>query len=114
MNKNKKIVRLTESDLVNLINRVIEEQTAADPSEMIKECMMKHVKLNDLTKVPTCSAIAMEVVMSKKPPMDVIKGAKCAQELASAIGGDPFSAMAKVASIGECIIEKVKSPRPMY
>lgn len=110
----KKIVRLTEADLVKLINRVIKEQTAPDPTTFIKECMMEHVKLSDLTKVPTCSAIAMEVVMSKKLPTDIMKGAKCAQELANAVGQDPFTAMGKIASIGECLIEKSKKTGTMY
>ena len=108
----KRIVRLTESDLVKLINRVIKEQVSGpQPQEVVKECFMQHINLKDLAKIPTCSAIAMEIMTTKKLPTDLGKGMKCANEMASAIGSDPFEAFSKLTQIGDCILKK---PKPMY
>jgi hypothetical protein len=113
----KKIVRLTESDLVKLINRVLDEQTAQpmgdNVKKMVEDCFMQNVEFKDLVRVPTCSAIAMEILKTKKLPSDMSKGMKCANELASAIGDDPFTAFGKLTSIGSCLIDKATKGSPV-
>lgn len=113
----KKIVRLTESDLVKLINRVLEEQTAPpignNVKKMVEDCFMENAELKDLVKVPTCTDIAMEIIKNKKLPSDMSKGFKCATELASAIGDDPFTALGKLTSTGRCLLDKVTKGSPV-
>lgn len=107
MKEGKKVVKLTESELVQLINRVIKEQIAGpDPKKIITECFMQHMNMSDLSKIPTCSEVAMEVFKSKKLPQDFEKGFRCATEIGKAIGADPYKAFEKLLAINDCIVNK--------
>lgn len=109
-----KIVRLTESDLVRLVKKVLNEQNPGGniPNQDVLKCFSDNTKITDLAKIPTCVAIATEVMQTKKLPTDMQKGMKCANEMASAIGDDPFSAFAKLTSVAQCLIEKVTTQTP--
>lgn len=106
-----KVVRLTESDLVRLVKKVLKEQISGPgPDTFVKECFMEHANIEDLSKIPTCSKIAMGIIKTKKLPTNMEEGIKCATEIVSTVGGDPFGAFGKLTQIGECILKKVNSP----
>jgi hypothetical protein len=108
-----KIVRLTENDLMRLVKKVLEEQTNPKMETAVKECFMKNLKMDDLKSVPSCTAIAMEILSSKKLPTDMEKGMNCVSEIVEVVGSDPFSAFNKVTSIGTCLLEKSKTMSPV-
>ena len=76
----KKIVRLTEADLVRIVKRVIKENQNDIPTEIIG-CATEVLTLSDLTKIPTCLELGTEVITSKKIPTDIKKLMACGTEL---------------------------------
>lgn len=72
----KKIVRLTESDLIKLVKKVITEQqkTVAD----ISLCFKENVKM-DLNSLPACSKIGYNVIGNVQVSTDNING--CVQQI---------------------------------
>lgn len=106
-----KVVRLTESDLIRLVKKVLKEQIAGPgPDTFVKECFMEHANIEDLSRIPTCSKIAMRIFKTKKLPTNIEEGIKCATEMVSNVGGDPYRAFGKLTQIGECILKKANSP----
>ena len=75
----KKIVRLTEADLVRIVKRVIKENQNDIPTEIIG-CATEVLSL-DLDQIPTCKELGMEVITSKKIPTDIKKLMACGTEL---------------------------------
>lgn len=76
----KKIVRLTEADLVRIVKRVIKENQNDIPTE-ITSCASEVLSFDDLAKIPTCVELGTEVITSKKIPTDVKKLMACGGEL---------------------------------
>lgn len=118
MTEGKKIVRLTESELVELVKKVLKEQSAPPMDDaqkkIIEKCFMENLDMNDLSKVPTCSALAFEMLKTKRLPTDMQKGMKCANEISAAVGDDPFTAFAKLTQVGQCLIgQSAKPPSPV-
>ena len=103
----KKVIRLTESDLAKLIKRVIRENQNDIPTE-IMGCATEVLTLSDLTKIPTCLELGIEVTTSKKIPTDVMKIMACGSELVK---------LNKTAQDGmefmNCVLEKIGTSTPV-
>lgn len=111
-----KVVKLTESDLVRLIQKVLKEQV--DPMEgnmkkLVEDCFMQNIDFKDMTKLPTCMAMSTEILKTKRLPTDTQKAMKCANEITQVVGEDPFTAFGKIASLGSCILEKAMKMSPV-
>lgn len=103
----KKIVRLTESDLVRIVKRVIKENQGDIPQQ-IMDCASEVLTLSDLTKIPTCVELATQVMTTKKIPTDIMKGMSCATELAS-LKKTPQDATKFLT----CVLTKLSSQTPV-
>lgn len=110
----KKIVRLTESDLVRLVKKVLNEQMQQKPEDMVIECFTENMTLRDATKIPTsCMTIGMKVITTKRLPNPITDGPKlwsCANDMAKVVEKDPDYAFEKLMSVAKCVIEKANSP----
>jgi|688.fasta_scaffold485215_2 hypothetical protein len=110
----KRIVRLTESDMVRLIKKVLQEQMQQKPEDMVIECFTENMTLRDATKIPTsCMTIGLKVITSKRPPNPITDGQEflsCANDLARLVQKDPSYAIEKITSVAQCIIKKASSP----
>lgn len=111
-----KIIRLTEEDLVNLVKRVLKEQS--DPmtqgvQKVVEECFMQNIEFKDMSKLPTCMAMSSEILKTKKLPTNMEKGMKCVNEITSVVSEDPFSAYGKLVDIGKCLLEKASKVSPV-
>jgi len=118
MTEGKRVVRLTEADLIRLVKKVLIEQSnppmGDEQKKAVEKCFMENLDMNDLSKVPTCSALAFEMLKTKRLPTDMQKGMKCANEISVAVGDDPFTAFAKLTQVGQCLIgQSVKPPSPV-
>lgn len=69
----KRVIRLTEGDLVKLIKKVMNEDTTSnDPRKTIEECIMSNVTLKDITKYKNCMIIGTKISKGEIPtPTDV-------------------------------------------
>jgi hypothetical protein len=110
----KKIIRLTESDMVRLIKKVLQEQMQQKPEDMVIECFTENMTLRDATKIPTsCMTIGLKVITTKRLPNPLTDGQKlwsCANDLAELVQKDPDYAFEKLTSVAQCIIKKASSP----
>lgn len=118
MTESRRLVRLTEADLIRLVKKVLIEQSnppmGEEQKKVVEKCFMENLDMNDLSKVPTCSALAFEMLKTKRLPTDMQKGMKCANEISVAVGDDPFTAFAKLTQVGQCLIgQSVKPPSPV-
>lgn len=103
----KKVIRLTESDLAKLIKRVIKENQNDIPTE-IMECASEVLTLSDLSAIPTCQELAMEVITSKKIPTNIIKLISCGAEL-SKLKKTPQD----VEEFMNCVYQKIGTSTPV-
>lgn len=107
----KKILRLTESDLVRLVNKVIKEQvTGTNTSDVVVDCFETHFENPNMELPKSCKELAEEIINTKKIPTDTIKIMACAADLSKYVDSNVFETMAKLKDVYECIIKKTKSP----
>lgn len=112
----KKVIRLTEKDLTNIVKRVLEEQSAPQGDgiqKMVVDCFMSTLSLKDVTKVPkSCIPIGIKIATSKKLPTfeDFPKAMQCATDLGKVIMEDPMGTFDKIKEVGECLLSKAQSP----
>jgi len=74
----KRVIRLTEGDLVKLIKKVMNEDTTSndpDPKKSVEECLLANVEMKDITKYKNCIAVGLKISEQKIPSMDELKGA---------------------------------------
>jgi hypothetical protein len=95
----KKVIRLTESDLMRIVKRVINEQ---ETPIKIMECANEVLTISDLTKIPTCLKLGLDVMTNKKIPTDFTKIMACGSEL-SKLDKTPSDGM----DFMSCVLEKV-------
>ena len=103
----KRIVRLTEADLVRIVKRVIKENQNDIPTE-IMSCATEVLTLSDLTKIPTCLELGMKVITNKEIPTDFMKVMACGTEL-SKLNKTPQDGI----EFMNCVLEKVGSSTPV-
>ena len=103
----KKIVRLTEADLVRIVKRVIKENQNDIPTE-IMGCATEVLTLSDLAQIPTCVELGTEVITSKKIPTDFMKLMACGTEL-SKLNKTPQDGM----KFMNCVLTKISTSPPV-
>ena len=99
----KKVVRLTESDLIRLVKRVLnEEMTQGDPLEQITSCLQSKDINTSLPK--ECVDLINDVMRTKLPPKPFdTKSFACATKF----GMDAVTIMPKLIN---CLESAVESP----
>jgi hypothetical protein len=109
----KRIVRLTENDLIRLVKRVIKESTTPiDPEvqKKIMECMTSidpSASIEILLKYPTCLQTAIDIVQGKIDLIDLsAKLPKCLEELRGVNSND----MKIVMGVLNCLKKQINNP----
>jgi hypothetical protein len=103
----KKIVRLTEADLVRIVKRVIKENQNDIPTEIIG-CATEVLSFNNLDPIPTCKELGMGVITSKKIPTDLVKLMACGTEL-SKLNKTPQDGI----KFMNCVLQKISTSPPV-
>jgi hypothetical protein len=103
----KKVIRLTESELSDLIKRIIKESNEDIPQEILG-CATEVLTLSDMAKIPTCLELGMSVITSKKMPTDIVKMMVCGTELTK-LNKTPQDAI----EFMNCVLEKIGTPNPV-
>lgn len=104
----KKVIRLTESDLIRIVKRVINEQNENDIPSEIMGCANKVLTISDLTNIPTCLKLGLDVMTNKKIPTDFTKIMACGSEL-SKLDKTPSDGM----DFMSCVLKKVGTSNPV-
>ena len=103
----KKVIRLTESELSDLIKRIIKESNEDIPQEILG-CATEVLTLSDMAKIPTCLELGMSVITSKKMPTDIVKMMVCGTELTK-LNKTPQDAI----EFMNCVLEKIGTTNPV-
>jgi hypothetical protein len=107
---NKKIVRLTESDLIRLVRKVMAEQVSPGPiNKKLEQCAKKHFKKPDLKLPEACHTYMMKTITMNEQmggilpdPTDMMAFKDCGLALVKMVGGDVYSVFESAKKILEC------------
>lgn len=104
----KKVVRLTEDDLVRLVKKVLSEQSSpqGNPVNVIQDCFDKNGA--NIKDFPTCMKLGTEVMGGKSPNPQTLNG--CISEVTN-----NFTKLKdKIFTIGYCISSKMDTSPVRY
>jgi len=105
-----KVIRLTESDLVKIIKRVLNEDMmggGVDPK--IMECLSPVIDPKKMSQIPTCMKIFNDMFKTQTPPNPFDPSmVKCSTEMIKLIPeGNPFEMVSKIMEVATCIMGKM-------
>jgi len=105
----KKTIRLTETELIEVIKKVLHEQLQPDRTAITKQCFMETFNITDINKIPNeCVTIASLLMKDKRAlpnpfdPNEVKLSIKCASGLAK----KPEFVAEKMKLILDCLIRE--------
>jgi len=96
----KKTIRLTESELVRLIKRIIKEESSEDPLSVIQSCCDENDVTIDLETITACASLGGEIPSPQEKNKKIMA---CLTSIASkAITLGPGAL-----SVGTCVMNKL-------
>jgi hypothetical protein len=104
----KKVIRLTETDLVNLIKKVLNEENLMGDTGLLG-CIKEHTKNKDLTNVPE-SCISLFTQWPKDPSQIWGHVSKLGSQCAGALKIGIFEFVPIARNIYNCWVKSGKSP----
>ena len=108
-----KVVRLTESELVKLVQKVLQEQTQPSNVKQIEDCFRKNFESPNMKVPQSCIKMATNVIKNKTLPSPA-DGMACGSEIMSqAPNVDFFSMFDKMKNTSECLIKSVGGQSPV-
>jgi hypothetical protein len=105
---NKKIVRLTESDLIRLVRKVMAEQVSPGPiNKQLEDCAKRHFGKPDLVLPQSCQKFMMErIPMNEQSilpnPLNFDDFRQCSRDLIKIVGGDVNKVFRTAVKVLEC------------
>ena len=108
-----KVVRLTESELVKLVQKVLQEQTQPNNVKQIEDCFKKNFESPNMKVPQSCIKMATNVIKNKTLPSPA-DGMACGSEILSqASSVDFFSLFDKMRTTAECLMKSVGGQSPV-